>query len=115
MPKRSPYQDRAIRNYYQNQDTIMLQRLGDLVADLFLAEGKKRTGLWKRAAVALEKLKVPQPQIDHLVKCDNPTLWPASSNNCWIRSNLTRCPPTRPKSIVCDGRSSPSSTTGSSA
>jgi hypothetical protein len=44
------------------------------VADLYLAEGKKREGLWKRTAGALEKLKVPQPQIDHLVKSDNPTL-----------------------------------------
>jgi hypothetical protein len=74
MAKRSSYQDRAIRNYYENQDTLMLQRLGDLVADLYLAEGKKREGLWKRTAGALEKLKVPKPQIDHLVKSDNPTL-----------------------------------------
>ena len=42
MPKRSNYQDRIIRNYYQNRDTIMLQRLGELVTDLFLAEGKAK-------------------------------------------------------------------------
>ena len=75
MAKRSTYQDRAIRNYYQNQDTLMPQRLGELVAHLYLAEGKNREGLWKRAAGALEKLKVPKPQIDHLTKSDNPALF----------------------------------------
>ena len=59
MPKRSNYQDRVIRNYYQNRDEIMLQRLGELVTDLFLAEGKAKTRIWKRVGEVLEKLKVP--------------------------------------------------------
>ena len=53
MAKRSSYQDRVIRNYYQNQDAIMLQRLSDLVSDLYLAEGKARERLWKRVEAAL--------------------------------------------------------------
>jgi hypothetical protein len=74
MAKRSNYQDRVIRNYYQNRDDIMLQRLGELVTDLFLAEGKTKTRIWKRVAEILEKLKVPKSQIEHLVRSDNPTL-----------------------------------------
>ena len=74
MAKRSDYQDRVIRNYYQNRDEIMLQRLGELVTDLFLAEGKAKARLWKRVAEMLEKLKVPKDQIQHLVRSDNPTL-----------------------------------------
>jgi hypothetical protein len=74
MAKRSAYQDRIIRNYYQNQDTIMLQRLGELVSDLYLAEGKARQRIWARVAAALEKLKVPADRIRHLVDSDNPTL-----------------------------------------
>ncbi|OHB66920.1 MAG: hypothetical protein A2V70_08800 [Planctomycetes bacterium RBG_13_63_9] len=74
MAKRSSYQQRVIRNYYRNQDTIMLQRLGDLVTDLYLAEGKPRARLWQRVAGALEKLKVPKKQVEHLVASDNPTL-----------------------------------------
>ena len=74
MPKRSSYQQRVIRDYYQNQDAILLQRLGDLLTDLYLAEGKARVRLWKRAATSLEKLKVPKKQIDHLVASDNPAL-----------------------------------------
>lgn len=74
MAKRSNYQDRVIRNYYQNRDEIMLQRLGELVTDLFLSEGKAKSRLWKRVAEILEKLKIPKDQIQHIVRSDNPTL-----------------------------------------
>jgi hypothetical protein len=74
MPQRSNYQNRIIRNYYQNRDTIMLQRLGELVTDLFLSEGKAKARLWKRVAEVLTKLKVPKSQVQHLVRSDNPTL-----------------------------------------
>ena len=74
MAKRSNYQDRVIRNYYQNRDDIMLQRLGELVTDLFLAEGTAKTRIWKRVAEILEKLKIPKGEIDRLVRSDNPTL-----------------------------------------
>jgi hypothetical protein len=74
MPKRSSYQERIIRNYYQNRDEIMLQRLGELITDLFLADGKAKARLWKRVSEVLEKLKVPKDQIQNLVRNDNPTL-----------------------------------------
>jgi hypothetical protein len=74
MAKRSSYQDRIIRRYYQNRDEIMLQRLGDLCSELYLAEGKARARLWKRAGEVLEKLKVPGDQVQHVVQSDNPTL-----------------------------------------
>ena len=72
--QRSNYQDRVIRNYYQNRDDIMLQRLGELVTDLFLAEGKTKSRIWKRVAEILEKLKVPKSEVEHLVRSDNPQL-----------------------------------------
>ena len=74
MAKRSNYQDRIIRNYYQNRDEIMLQRLGELVTDLYLAEGKARAKLWSRVAEALAKLNVPKDQVQRLVQSDNPAL-----------------------------------------
>ena len=74
MAKRSAYQQRVIRDYYKNQDAILIQRLGDLVTDLFLAEGQKRVRLWKRVGEILEKLEVPKKQVDRIVKSDNPTL-----------------------------------------
>ena len=74
MARRSPYQQRVIRDYYRNQDAILIQRLGDLVTELYLAEGKARVRLWKRAATTLEKLKVPADQVQHVVQSDNPAL-----------------------------------------
>ncbi len=74
MDKRSYYQQRAIRNYYENQGNILLQRLGDLVTDLYLAEGQARVRLWKRVADTLEKLKIPKPRVERLVAGDNPAL-----------------------------------------
>ena len=73
MAKKS-YQQRIIHNYYENQGAIMLQRLGDLVTDLYLAEGQARARLWKRVGVALEKLKLPRNRIQHVVGSDNPAL-----------------------------------------
>ena len=74
MAKHSSYQQRAIRNYYENQGNILLQRLGDLVTDLYLAEGQARVRLWKRVAETLEKLKIPKARVERLVAGDNPAL-----------------------------------------
>lgn len=74
MAKRSAYQDRIIRNYYQNRDAIALQKLSEMVTDLYLAEGKSLDRLWTRVETALEKLDVPKSRIDHLVAARNPSL-----------------------------------------
>jgi hypothetical protein len=74
MPDFTPYQQKIIQRYYDNQGTIQRQRLAELVSELFLAEGKKRKKAWTAAAAAMQKLGVPQSRIDHLVKQDNPAL-----------------------------------------
>lgn len=74
MGKRSAYQQRVIKNYYDNKDAIMLQRLGELVTDLYLAEGKKRETTWKRVESTLQKLGVSQKRIDHIHEADNPSM-----------------------------------------
>ena len=74
MGKRSSYQQRVIKNYYDNKDAIMLQRLGELVTDLYLAEGKKRESTWKRVESTLEKLGVSKKRIDHIRDADNPSM-----------------------------------------
>jgi hypothetical protein len=70
----SKYQQNIIRNYYDNQETLQLQKLGEMVTELYLAEGKKRAGIWKRITTALQKLKVPASRIEHLAEQDNPAL-----------------------------------------
>ena len=68
------YQQGIIKRYYENKDTIQLQRLGELVTDLYLAEGKKREKVWQSVASALKKLSIPQDRIDHLLKQNDPAL-----------------------------------------
>ncbi|MGL6195394.1 MAG: hypothetical protein ACRC2T_11295 [Thermoguttaceae bacterium] len=52
----------------------MIQKLSEMVTDLYLAEGKKRDQLWKRIVTALENLKVPAARIEFIVNSDNPAL-----------------------------------------
>ena len=70
----TPYQQKVIKRYYDNNDTLQLQRLAELVSELYLSEGKKREGVWKRVVAAMQKLGVPPWRIDHLRKSDNPAL-----------------------------------------
>jgi hypothetical protein len=70
----TPYQQKIIKRYYNNQDTLQRQRLAELVSELYLAEGKKKERAWQAAATAMQKLGVPQSRIDHLLKQRNPAL-----------------------------------------
>ena len=70
----TPYQQKIIRRYYDSQDTILRQRLAELVGELYLSEGKKRQRAWEAAAAAMKKLEVPQSRIDHLLAQGNPAL-----------------------------------------
>lgn len=74
MKDYTPYQQKVIRRYYEHQPQILIERLANLVTDLYLAEGKKRERLWKSAAEAMQKLGVPQPRIDHVLKKNDPAL-----------------------------------------
>ena len=66
---RSEYQDAVVSRYYGHLDTIMLQRLGELVTELYLAETQARQSrLWLRAQKAMTKLKVPPAIIDHIME-----------------------------------------------
>lgn len=74
MAERSKYQDKIIRNYYRHQPELKLQRLSELVTELYLAQGKARAKYWQQAAAALEKLEVPANRIEQLVAKDQPEL-----------------------------------------
>ena len=58
MPRNdySQHQKAVISGYYNNLDTIMLQKLGELVTELYLADTKaKQNRLWQRANKAMVK------------------------------------------------------------
>ncbi len=75
-PKRdfSAHQQKIIKRYYDNMDTIASQRLAELVGELYLATGKKKEKAWQSAAAAMEKLGVPKSRIEHLLKEQKPEL-----------------------------------------
>jgi intergrase/recombinase len=65
----SQYQKAIISDYYDNLDTIMLQKLGELVTELYLADtDTKRDRLWRRAHKAMLRLKVPPAIIEHIIE-----------------------------------------------
>ena len=70
----TPYQQKIIKRYYDNKDTIHRQRLAELVSELYLSSGKKRQRVWESVVSAMQKLGVPQSRIDHLRAQDNPAL-----------------------------------------
>lgn len=70
----TPYQQKIIKRYYDNQGTLQLERLANLVGELYLAEGKKKERLWQSVAAALEKLGVAKLRIDHLLSQRKPEL-----------------------------------------
>jgi hypothetical protein len=72
--KFTKHQQKIIKNYYENREAISLQRLSELVTELYLAEGKSRERQWKYIVGALEKLGLPEARIEHLRKKDDPRL-----------------------------------------
>jgi hypothetical protein len=70
----SKFQQKVIKRYYDNRDDIALQRVQELVTELYLSEGKKRTKHWESVALHLGKLGVKPDVIDHLRKQDKPEL-----------------------------------------
>jgi len=65
----SQYQKTVISGYYNNLDTIMLQKLGELVTELYLADkDAKKDRLWQRAHKSMIKLKIPPAIVEHIMQ-----------------------------------------------
>ncbi len=74
MPNYTRYQQNAIKNFYDNREAISLQKLQELVTELYLADGKKRSNLWKRIEGHLEKSGLKPERIQYLRQKDDPAL-----------------------------------------
>ena len=72
--KFSKHQQKIIKNYYNNREAISLQRLSELVTELYLAEGKGRERQWKYIVVRWKNSAFPDARISHLRKKDDPRL-----------------------------------------
>jgi len=74
MDNFSSHQQKIIKSYYKNRDNIALQRVQELVTELYLSEGKKREKVWDTIASNLEKMSVPPDRIAHLRGQNKPEL-----------------------------------------
>ncbi len=66
----SAHQRKIINRYYDNIDTIVVTRLGEIVTDMALAGGdeKKLARLWKRAEQALERVRQESKEVENIVE-----------------------------------------------
>jgi SOS response regulatory protein OraA/RecX len=69
--ERTPYQEQIIKRYYNNRESIMVQKLSELTTELYLSEGKKRQQVWKRITAALTQLGIEPEKIEQMVNTDN--------------------------------------------
>lgn len=74
MAEFTKFQQKVIKNYYDNRDSIALQRAAELVTELYLSTGKQRTKHWESLTLHLGKLGVKPDVIAHLRTQDKPEL-----------------------------------------
>ncbi len=74
MAEFSKFQQKAIKNFYDNRETIALQRVQELVTELYLSTGKKLEKNWDSVIAHLSKLAVDKKTLEHLRKEAKPEL-----------------------------------------
>ena len=73
MADYTPHQKKIIARYYDRRDEIMLDRLGEIVSELYLAEtDAQQNRLWDRAKQAMTALKVPESVVTHILGTRSP-------------------------------------------
>ena len=84
MPDYTPHQKKIIERYYDNRDQIMLDRLGEIVTELYLADSEKaQKRLWLRAAKAMEALKIQPRLMEHILAQQKPEVL-ATNLRAWL-------------------------------
>ena len=74
MADHSPYQQKIIKRYYNNQESIQSQKLGEMVTEIYLSEGKRLDRLWVKAGAMLAKLEIPPARAAHILEKRDPAL-----------------------------------------
>ncbi|HHT9159969.1 MAG: hypothetical protein A2099_07320 [Planctomycetes bacterium GWF2_39_10] len=68
----TPYQQKIIRNFYENKDLRLIQKLGELVSNMYLETSeKKRASGWEKIKKILTDLKVHPNEVEYLTKDKN--------------------------------------------
>jgi hypothetical protein len=65
----SAHQQKIVKRYYQQLDTIAVQKLSELVSELFLATGddKKQDKLWAQVTTYLPKLDADETRVRRIL------------------------------------------------
>ncbi len=85
MPDFTPHQKKIIERYYDRRDEIMIQKLSQLVSELYLADSqKKQDRLWERVAAAMKNLKIDEKLAAHILAKRSPEVLAANLND-WLR------------------------------
>ncbi len=65
----SAHQRGIIKRYYENKDTIIYHKLGELVSELYLCKDpKKADRIWKRVERALLNTEMKKTLVQHLME-----------------------------------------------
>lgn len=68
MAEHSSYQKKVIQRYYDNLESASLQKLGELVSELYLETSEKKAErLWQRVGQAMAALKIPEKAAAHIM------------------------------------------------
>lgn len=72
MKDYTPYQKGVIRRYYEHSETLALQKLGEIVSDLYLTDApQKKKKLWARVEKALVQLDCPVERREMVLESQN--------------------------------------------
>ena len=85
MPDFTPHQKKIVDRYYKNRDRIMLDKLSQLVSELYLADSdKRRDHLWERVAAAMKNLKIDDSLRSHILAKRSPEILAANLKD-WLK------------------------------
>lgn len=63
------YQQKIVKNYYEQSDNIQSTKLAETVTELWLAgTDKAKAKLWKQAENAMQRLQIEPARIAHLME-----------------------------------------------
>jgi hypothetical protein len=86
----SDYQKKVISKYYNHLDVLMLNKLQELVSELYLADSEaKQKRLWERVHKAMLNLKLPPDLIDHIMARRDVEIL-AKNLQDWLRAASTK-------------------------
>ncbi len=66
------YQKKVIKSFYDNKDTRLVQKLGELVSNLYLETNEKKIEIgWKKIKKMLTDINVHPGEVEYLTKDKN--------------------------------------------